>query len=162
MQCGAAHHTDPLFQESLPDYFFYCDADVPLLFTENETNNQRLFGSANASPYVKDAFHNFVVHDDTTAVNPAQVGTKAAAHYMLNVARRRDAGDPAATERGSGEQPSTQSFGDFDAIFAARLAEANAFYDSITAPAVRRDPGPRQRHAPGARRHAVDQAVFLL
>ena len=40
-----AHHTDPLFQESLPDYVLYCEEDVPLLFTENETNNARLFGT---------------------------------------------------------------------------------------------------------------------
>jgi hypothetical protein len=80
-----AHHSDPLFQESLPDYFLYCDEDVPLLFTENETNNARLFGSQNASAYVKDAFHNYVVHGDTTAVNPAEEGTKMAAHHRLNV-----------------------------------------------------------------------------
>jgi len=43
------HHTDPLFQESLQDYYLYCDADVPLLFTENETNNARLFGGTDAS-----------------------------------------------------------------------------------------------------------------
>ena len=58
----AAHHTDPLFQESLADYYLYCEGDVPLLFTENETNNERLFGAPNASPYVKDGINNFVVH----------------------------------------------------------------------------------------------------
>ena len=57
-----------------PDYYLYCDADVPLLFTENETNNARLFGSANASPYVKDGINNFVVHGDAAAVNPEQRG----------------------------------------------------------------------------------------
>ncbi|AGW95262.1 hypothetical protein N234_34960 [Ralstonia pickettii DTP0602] len=45
-----ARHSDPLFQESLGEYYLYCDADVPLLFTENETNNTRLFGTGNASP----------------------------------------------------------------------------------------------------------------
>ena len=58
---------------------------MPLLFTENETNNARLFGSDNASPYVKDGINNFVVHDDATAVNPAQRGTKVAAHYQVGV-----------------------------------------------------------------------------
>ena len=53
----SAHHTDPLFQESLADYALYCEGNVPLLFTENENNNQKLFGTSNASPYVKDAFH---------------------------------------------------------------------------------------------------------
>ena len=59
-----AHHTDPLFQESLPDYFLYCDKHEPLLFTENETNNARLFGTQNASRYVKAAINEFIVNDD--------------------------------------------------------------------------------------------------
>ena len=88
---GRAHHTDPLFQESLPDYFLYCDDDVPLLFTENETNNARLFGPENASPYVKDAINNFIVHGDAAAVNPAQRGTKVAAHHALAWAPARRA-----------------------------------------------------------------------
>ena len=57
------------------------------LFTENETNSERLFGGANASPYVKDAFHDYVVQGDTTAVNPDGHGTKAAAHYVFDDAR---------------------------------------------------------------------------
>ena len=57
----SAHHTDPLFQESLVDYYLYCEGDVPLLFTENESNNERLFGAPNASPFVKDGINNCVV-----------------------------------------------------------------------------------------------------
>jgi len=134
-----AHHTDPLFQESLPDYFLYCDTDVPLLFTENETNHARLFGGQNASRYVKDGIDSFVVHNDATAVNPEQVGTKVAAQHKVSV--------------GPGEERvirlrlttlapdrSSQPFADFEDVFAERLAEANAFYDSITPPAVRQDP----------------------
>ena len=89
-----ARHTDPLFQESLKDYLLYCEGEVPVLFTENETNNARLFATANASPYVKDGINNFVVHGDTPAVNPAQEGTKAAAHYQISVGSRRSAGRP--------------------------------------------------------------------
>ena len=55
----------------------YCEGDVPLLFTENETNNERLFGTPNASPYVKDGINNYVVHGQQEAVNPAHTGTKA-------------------------------------------------------------------------------------
>ncbi|HEV8074054.1 MAG TPA: hypothetical protein VGP21_07965 [Opitutaceae bacterium] len=55
------------------------------LFTENETNNQRLFNSPNASPYVKDAFHRHVVKGETAAVNPDRTGTKAALHYVLEI-----------------------------------------------------------------------------
>ena len=83
-----AHHSDPLFQETLSDRYLYCDAEVPLLFTENETNNAKLFGSANASPYVKDGINNYVVHGDAQAVNPAQRGTKVAPHYHLDRRRR--------------------------------------------------------------------------
>ena len=80
-----AHHTDPLFQESLTDYYLYCEGPVPLLFTENETNNARVFGTANQSPYVKDGIDEYVVHGKSDTVNPGRVGTKAAAHYELNV-----------------------------------------------------------------------------
>ncbi|MGD9631841.1 MAG: glucosidase [Pirellulales bacterium] len=56
-----------------------------LLFTENETNMERIYGSANPTPYVKDAFHDYVIHGKQDAVNPAQRGTKVAWHYVLHV-----------------------------------------------------------------------------
>src|SRR5689334_22720961 len=62
------------------EYRLYCDGDAQLLFTENETNAQRLWGQPNASAYVKDAFHSYLISGDAGAVNPALVGTKAAAH----------------------------------------------------------------------------------
>lgn len=134
-----AHHTDPLFQESLADYFLYCDADVPLLFTENETNNARLFGSANASPWVKDGINNYVVNGEAVAVNPAQAGTKAAAHYQATVG----AGETRIfhlrlTRRAPAEL--ARPFADFDTVFQNRLVEADAFYHAITPAAVRKDP----------------------
>src|SRR5204863_6524734 len=64
----------------------YCDGAASFLFTDNETNHQRLFGSPNPHPYVKDAFHRLVVEGDRTAVNPSERGTKAAAWYALNLA----------------------------------------------------------------------------
>jgi len=76
--------------ESLGD-FELCSAPASngatptALFTENETNHQRLFNSPNPSPYVKDAFHRYVVNGETAAVNPAQTGTKGALHYVLAV-----------------------------------------------------------------------------
>ncbi len=73
---------------TLPPYRLHCDAPDAVLFTENETNFARLFGSPNASPYVKDAFHEYVVHGRADAVNPAERGTKAAAHYVLEVPAR--------------------------------------------------------------------------
>jgi hypothetical protein len=56
-----------------------------MLFTENETNYKRLFGVESPSPYVKDAFHEYLVHASQEAVNPANKGTKAAALYRLNI-----------------------------------------------------------------------------
>ena len=130
-----AHHTDPLFQESLPDHYLYCEGSPRLLFTENETNHARLFGSPNAGRYVKDAINDYVVHDKADAVNAANTGSKVAAHYTLSMA-------PGASEvvrlrltraaAASGDQP----FADFDAVFRERLAEADAFYDGITLPSV--------------------------
>ena len=134
-----AHQLGAPSQASLADHFLYCDTDVPLLFTENETNNARLFGSVNASPYVKDGINNFVVQGDATAVNPGEQGTKVAAHYQVDV----DAGKTQIirlrlTTRAPEE--SRQPFGDFDGEFAARLGEADAFYASITPAAVGSDP----------------------
>ena len=60
-------------------------ARAELLFTENESNLQRLCGQANPSPWVKDAFHRYVVAGESGAVNPAKTGTKAAARYILDV-----------------------------------------------------------------------------
>src|SRR6476646_1300252 len=77
----SAHHTDPLFQESLADYDLLCEGTVPLLFTENESNNERLFGGQNATPYVKDGINDRVVNGRTDVVNPDFRGTKASAHY---------------------------------------------------------------------------------
>ena len=134
-----AHHGAAQAPEPLADYFLYCDGDVPLLFTENETNNARLFNSDNASPWVKDGINNFVVDGETAAVNPVPAGTKMAAHYEVTVgAGKTQVIRLRLTARAP--KPSGQLFGDFDAVFAARLAEADAFYESITPLAVRNDP----------------------
>jgi hypothetical protein len=135
----SAFHTDELFRPGLEDKFLYCDGDAPLLFTENETNNQRIFGTANASPYVKDGINNFVVNGQRDAVNPAQTGTKAAAHYRLNV----KGGESATIQlRLSNIAPEAigKPFGkEFDETFAARMAEADEFYASITPPSIGED-----------------------
>ena len=68
----------------LGERFLYCEGEVPLLFTENETNNERLFGTTNASRYVKDGINDFVVFGKHDAVNPEGTGTKASAHYQLD------------------------------------------------------------------------------
>ena len=71
--------------EELGDCELHCEGDPGLLFTDNESNFQRLFGGENPKPYVKDAFHEYVVHQRHGAVNPAGTGTKSAAHYELSI-----------------------------------------------------------------------------
>src|SRR5579863_1283159 len=73
---------------SLDDYTLYADGHPALIFCDNEHNARRLWGFADAKGYFKDAFHDYVVHSDTAAVNPARTGTKCAAHYVLTVPAR--------------------------------------------------------------------------
>jgi hypothetical protein len=111
--------------------YLYCEGDVPLLFTENETNNQRLFGSPNASRYVKDGINDYVVQGNHSSVNPERTGTKCAAHYQLNV----DAGKTATIRlRLSNQAPTAISdvFKDFSTTLQTRQREANEFYKSLT------------------------------
>src|SRR5215467_11050272 len=67
------------------DKFLYCEGQVPLLFTENETNNRRLYGTPNRTNHVKDGINNYVVHQQLEAVNPAGTGTKVSPHYQLTI-----------------------------------------------------------------------------
>jgi hypothetical protein len=112
----------------LGNYALYCEGKPELLFTENETNANRLWGQANASPFVKDAFHEYVVAGKKTAVNPARAGTKAAAHYTLEV----PAGGSKAVRLRLSAKPLTDAFNSFDKTFAGRLFDADEFYERIT------------------------------
>ncbi len=102
------------------------EGSPPLLFTENETNFKRLYESENHNPYVKDAFHEYVVHRDLKAVNPAQEGTKAAADYNLLV---QPGGSIALRMRFTNQAPSAGMLGNgFESMFQQRIAEADEFY----------------------------------
>ncbi len=106
-----------------------CDGNPQLLFTENDTNNERLFGTPNPTPYVKDGINNYVVSGREDAVNPDQTGTKAAAHYQVNVG----AGETAIIRLRLSNVASRDPFGSqFDKIITERRAEADAFYRAIT------------------------------
>jgi hypothetical protein len=132
IQAIAASHPD------LGDRYLYCDGDAQLLFTENETNNQRIFGTANDSPYVKDGINNYVVEGNTGGVNPAQVGTKSAAQYRLKV----DAGKTTTVRlRLSDVAPSAigNPFSSFAATMKTRQAEADEFYRKVTPPKLTED-----------------------
>ncbi|MBD2089832.1 glucosidase [Microcoleus sp. FACHB-1515] len=134
-----AHITDTLLDQYIKDYYFYCDGVAPLLFTENETNNQRLFNSPSASPYVKDGINNYVVQGQQEAVNPSNVGTKVSPHYQLMI----EAGETKVLRfRLSKYTPAQvgEPFGIyFEQQFAARLKEADEFYAAVTPPAVLAD-----------------------
>jgi mannosylglycerate hydrolase MGH1-like protein len=121
----AASHVD------LGERYLYCDGDVPLLFTENDSNNERLFGGQNASPYVKDGINNYIIQGDKNAVNPARTGTKCAAHYELNVGPGKT-----STIRLRLNNLAPDVIGDtvrnFSTIMETRKAEADEFYKSIT------------------------------
>ena len=145
----ATHH-------ELGEYWLLCDGAPELLFTENESNAGRLWGQPNASPYVKDAFHEYIISGRGEAVNPAKAGTKAAAHYVLDV--------PAG-----GSQTVRLR------LAAARIADAfGGFEDDRQQPDRRRRRILRSDYAavaerrrtarapPGAGGHALEQAVLLL
>ena len=119
------------FHRELGERYFYCHRAVPLLFTENETNNERIFNTPNASPYVKDGINNYIVHGQREAVNPAQTGTKAAAHYELIVPA---GGVQVVALRLSDRLWSSpaDAFGtEFDDVLTSRRREADEFYADI-------------------------------
>ncbi len=128
----------------LGTYWLACAGAPALLFTENETNRERLFGVPNASPYVKDAIDAYVVHGRAGAVNPQQLGTKVAAHYVLDVA----AGQTETVCLRLSNVRSAAPFGaPFADVFAARQGEADAFYARITPYAMTADMRSVQRQA---------------
>jgi hypothetical protein len=114
-----------------------CDGDPSLLFTENETNHQRLFGTPNVSPYTKDAFNEYVVEGRADAVNPSCSGTKAAAHYRLGIA----AGETAVIRLRLADvaAPAEPFGGEFARIFSERRSEADDFYRAIIPSGVGED-----------------------
>jgi hypothetical protein len=153
MTVMTASHSD------LGTRYLWCEGEVPLLFTENETNTQRIFGQANRGPYVKDGIHEYVVHGQHGAVNPLRTGTKASAHYQLNVP-------------GGGTQ-----------IIRLRLSAVASPETGIVCEAIRRDdeeataggrrvlqcpcrpfdePGCQARGASGGGGDVVEQTVLLL
>ena len=137
-QAGPA--TVQVTHPDLGDYWLQGDGAPELLFTENESNAERLWGQPNASPYVKDAFHRRVIAGEADAVNPAKEGTKAAAHYALEVPA---GGSATARLRLSAGTPPNSAPGDafagFDSVFAARIAEADDFYQRIAPASLTED-----------------------
>ena len=146
----ATHH-------ELGEYWLLCDGARELLFTENESNAGRLWGQPNASPYVKDAFHAYIISGRHEAVNPAKVGTKAAAHYVFDVpAGGSQDGAPPSGGRPRSPMP-----------LAVSRTSSTAGSPTRTNSTIRIAPASltddeTARAPPGAGGHAVEQAVLLL
>jgi hypothetical protein len=119
-------------EREIETYWLYADQGGTPLFTENETNNQRLFNAANRSPYVKDAFHRLIINDEHDAVNPSQQGTKAAIHYKLTIPAGREIIVSLRLQKSNAAIKPAQALGaDFKRIFAQRSQEADEFYSAV-------------------------------
>jgi hypothetical protein len=125
------------------------DAAAELLFTENESNAERLWGVANAGAYVKDAFHRAVIDGEAGAVNPAHFGSKAAAHQRVVVEAGATASLRLRLRLGSAAEGTggADPFAGFEATFATRIAEADAFYEAVGGSALSVDERLVQRQA---------------
>jgi len=124
-------------------YHLYADESPSILFTDNETNTSRLYGSPNGNPYVKDAFHRYLVDGARDAVNPDGVGTKASAVYREEL--------PAGGERvfrlRMANPPVETPFKNFDDVLATRETEANEFYAAVQRPDLSSEQKQIQRQA---------------
>src|SRR5271157_3907812 len=138
----------------LGEFVLSCEGAAPLLFTENETNHERLFGQKNESPHVKDGINDCVVQGRQGAVNPEKTGTKVAAHYRRTIGpgqsatvRLRLTGQSAAGKSAK-TKPTPSGFGaEFDKTLTLRLQEADEFYRSVTPASVGPDAANVMRQA---------------
>ena len=124
----ATHH-------EIGDYWLYCDRFPELLFTENESNAQLLWGEPNASPSVQDAFHRYIISGRSEVVNPAKTGTKAAAHYVLDV----PGGGSQTVRLRLAAAELKDAFDNFEKIFESRIADADEFYERISPNSLNED-----------------------
>jgi hypothetical protein len=133
---SAAQRVVEATDAKLGECYLYCDGEPTLLFTENETNTQRIFGVPNRTPYVKDSFHVYLIQGHHEAVNPERQGTKAAAHYKVTVSGggcqtiRLRLSEMATKTTGNGK--GRNAFGRaFEKALKARRQEADDFYATV-------------------------------
>jgi hypothetical protein len=124
--------------KDLGEWVFSAEGAKDLLFTNNETNTERLWNEPNPTPYVKDGINNYLVHGKKDAVNPEKTGTKAAAHYILDIKGGKSAtidlrlAKTAPAIKKTSKAETNETFGtSFDNIFKTRLKEADEFYAGI-------------------------------
>jgi len=120
---------------SLGECTMRCDGNPELLFTDNESNAARLWGKENSSPYVKDAFHEYLIARNTAAVNSENRGTKAAALYRLSI----PPGEGKTVRLRLSPHAAGDFLTDFDQIFNQRVADADEFYNRITPTSLTED-----------------------
>jgi hypothetical protein len=114
-------------QEALGQYFLYTESPASWLFTENDTNNLRLHHFDDGKKYYKDGINNYVVNQQVGAVNPANTGTKAAAHYKFEI----EAGESVVVKLRLCKDQNQSPFNDFDDVFELRLKETDEFYQPL-------------------------------
>lgn len=131
---------------ALGPYCLRCEGTPELLFTENDTNSQRLFGVPNPSPYVKDAFHACLIDNDRAGIHPARRGTKAAAHYAFVVKGGATVSVCLRLTRLTDGRVDV-SLADFDAVLEKRRQEADEFYAALQPPSLTEDERQVQRQA---------------
>jgi hypothetical protein len=141
---------EPMLQidnETLGTRWMHFDGAPEFIFTENETNNERLFGAPNRTPYVKDAFDRYIVQNEPDAVNPARVGTKAAGNYRISVSPHSEI---VLKLRLTDEARSPAGFftkKNFDTVFDDRISEADEFYATFAPDGLGEDARGVQRQA---------------
>jgi hypothetical protein len=114
-------------EETLGEYRFYVEGPAELLFTDNETNTERLYNYTAANKHYKDAFHEALINGRADAINPSRRGTKAAAHSRLTV----PAGGERVLRARLCRNFQSKPFADFDLLVKTRLTEADQFYANL-------------------------------
>ncbi len=131
-QTNSAGHPEILIEDhpQIGQYHLYALDPEGALFTENETNNECLFNTPNASPYVKDAFHRAIIHGEKDAVNPEKKGTKGAFVYSCTL----DSGSSTTFRLRLSAKGHVAPFESFDSVMPMRKKEADAFYETVHGP----------------------------
>jgi len=132
-----AHH------HRMNNYFLYAEQADSFIFTNNETNHERLTSQPNTSPFVKDAFHRYLIQKETSAINPKEEGTKAAAVYFNHLLPNQAWTIRLRLTHSTMQHP----FAKFEEIFSERSHEADAFYNAIQNPQISAEENAIQRQA---------------
>ena len=122
-------HSALAIHPALGDYYIYWQGNADLMFTENETNHERFGDQPNTSPYVKDAFHRFVINGETKAVNPKEHGTKFGLNYDLSI----PAGSTQTIQLRLSQREHSTPFNGFRPILKKRKSQSDDFYKIVQA-----------------------------